>query len=57
MKVKCIRDTEGYWSEGEMYSAIIVTGGFIQVGDDITLKDGALSQWNTGKTAQSFVRL
>ncbi|GKQ21729.1 hypothetical protein [Klebsiella michiganensis] len=34
MKVKCIRDTEGYWSESEMYLAIIVTGGFIQVGDD-----------------------
>ncbi|MBS0909165.1 hypothetical protein [Tatumella sp. JGM118] len=34
MKVKCIKDTEGYWTEGEMYQARIVTGGYVQVGDD-----------------------
>lgn len=34
MKVKCIKDTEGYWSEGEIYPACVVAGGFIQVGDD-----------------------
>ncbi|WP_297207376.1 hypothetical protein [uncultured Pluralibacter sp.] len=34
MIVKCIRDTEGYWTEGEMYPFSMVTGGFILVGDD-----------------------
>ncbi|HBU8521252.1 TPA: hypothetical protein MDD12_000023 [Klebsiella aerogenes] len=34
MKVKCIKDTEGYWSEGEIYPACVVASGFIQVGDD-----------------------
>lgn len=32
--LKCIKDTEGYWSEGEMYPACVVAGGFVQVGDD-----------------------
>lgn len=32
--VKCIKDTEGYWTEGEMYPANVCTGGFILVGDD-----------------------
>ncbi len=32
--VKCIKDTEGYWTEGEMYAAQVVAGGFVQVGDD-----------------------
>ncbi|EPX4282894.1 hypothetical protein ACW0LR_004201 [Citrobacter freundii] len=32
--LKCIKDTEGYWSEGEMYPARVVTGGFVQVGDN-----------------------
>lgn len=32
--LKCVKDTEGYWSEGETYSATVVTGGFVQVGDD-----------------------
>lgn len=34
MKIKCIKDTEGYWTEGEMYSARVVASGFVQVGDD-----------------------
>lgn len=34
MKIKCIKDTEGYWTEGEMYPAREVAGGFVQVGDD-----------------------
>ncbi|EJL9099174.1 TPA: hypothetical protein MFX73_19225 [Klebsiella pneumoniae] len=34
MKIKCIKDTEGYWTEGEMYPARVVAGGFVQVGDD-----------------------
>ncbi|WP_455648436.1 hypothetical protein [Kluyvera sp.] len=32
--LKCIKDTVGYWSEGEMYPARVVTGGFVLVGDD-----------------------
>lgn len=32
--IKCIKDTEGYWTEGEMYSAQVVAGGFVQLGDD-----------------------
>ena len=34
MKIKCIKDTEGYWTEGEMYPARVVAGVFVQVGDD-----------------------
>ena len=38
MKVKCIKDNEGYWTEGEFYPARIVQGGFILVGDDDDLE-------------------
>lgn len=34
MKVKCIKDTEGYWSEGDAYLAERSVGGFIEVSDD-----------------------
>lgn len=34
LQLKCIKDTEGWWTEGEMYPASVVTGGFVQVGDD-----------------------
>lgn len=34
LSIKCVKDTEGYWSEGEMYPARMVVGGFVQVGDD-----------------------
>ncbi|EAB4161836.1 hypothetical protein CQT90_00100 [Salmonella enterica] len=34
MIVKCLKDSEGWWTEGEAYPAHVVTGGFIQVGDD-----------------------
>lgn len=34
MDVKCIKDTEGFWTEGEVYPAKTVQGGFILVGDD-----------------------
>ncbi|EKB6674098.1 hypothetical protein PF831_004892 [Salmonella enterica] len=34
MIVKCLKDSEGWWTEGEVYPAYVVTGGFIQVGDD-----------------------
>ena len=34
MFVKCIKDTEGWWTEGEMYPARMESGGFIVVGDD-----------------------
>ncbi|ENU2134627.1 hypothetical protein ACE60T_004996 [Salmonella enterica] len=34
MIVKCLKDSEGWWTEGEMYPATVVAGGFIQVGDD-----------------------
>lgn len=32
--LKCIKDTEGWWTEGEMYPARVVAGGFVLVGDD-----------------------
>ncbi|MGS3118816.1 hypothetical protein [Escherichia coli] len=32
--LKCIKDTEGWWTEGDMYPARVVTGGFVLVGDD-----------------------
>ncbi|EBH5052607.1 hypothetical protein CJW82_10925 [Salmonella enterica] len=32
--LKCVKDTEGYWSEGETYPATVVAVGFVQVGDD-----------------------
>lgn len=32
--IKCLKDTEGYWTEGEMYPARVVSGGFVLVGDD-----------------------
>lgn len=34
LQIKCVKDTEGWWTEGEMYPASVVAGGFIQVGDD-----------------------
>ncbi|EEP7757759.1 hypothetical protein HCK34_000789 [Salmonella enterica] len=34
MIVKCLKDSEGWWTEGEVYLAAVVAGGFIQVGDD-----------------------
>lgn len=38
--VKCIKDTEGWWTEGEMYSARVVGGGFILIGDDELYGEG-----------------
>ncbi|MDV0623705.1 hypothetical protein RZO95_17285 [Klebsiella variicola subsp. variicola] len=43
MKVKCIKDTEGYWTEGEYYEAVESAGGFILVGDD---EDPAGDGWS-----------
>ncbi|ECC3463730.1 hypothetical protein AA471_13750 [Salmonella enterica subsp. enterica] len=34
MIVKCLKDSEGWWTEGEVYPANVVAGDFIQVGDD-----------------------
>lgn len=34
MIVKCIIDTEGWWTEGTVYPASMAPGGFILVGDD-----------------------
>ncbi|EBE6296397.1 hypothetical protein CTZ83_12730 [Salmonella enterica] len=34
MIVKCLKDSEGWWTEDEVYPANVVAGGFIQVGDD-----------------------
>ncbi|MDY1771114.1 hypothetical protein ACLE5P_06810 [Klebsiella pneumoniae] len=44
MNVKCLKDTEGYWTEGEIYPARVVAGGFVQVGDDDDPKEGANKQ-------------
>lgn len=40
MKIKCIKDTEGWWTEGELYEAVAAPGGFILVGDDEDPADG-----------------
>ncbi|POP42356.1 hypothetical protein CHU32_03735 [Superficieibacter electus] len=45
--VKCIKDTEGYWTEGEMYQARNVAGGFIQIGDD---DDRSSENWSAAPT-------
>lgn len=34
LQIKCIKDTEGWWTEGEMYPTCVVAGGFVLVGDD-----------------------
>ncbi|HGB7033596.1 TPA: DUF4014 family protein [Salmonella enterica subsp. enterica serovar Saintpaul] len=31
MIVKCLKDCEGWWTEGESYPANVVAGGFIQL--------------------------
>lgn len=43
LQILCIKDTEGYWTEGEMYPAREVAGGFVQVGDDDDLNGEAWS--------------
>lgn len=45
--IKCIKDTEGWWTEGEMYPARVVAGGFVLVGDDEEL-DG--ENWSAAPT-------
>ncbi|HIC4701731.1 TPA: hypothetical protein ACW3YH_004779 [Salmonella enterica subsp. enterica serovar Thompson] len=32
--IKCLKDTEGLWTEGEIYEARRVAGGFVMFGDD-----------------------
>ncbi|EDQ2493081.1 hypothetical protein PZG69_003915 [Salmonella enterica] len=32
--IKCLKDTEGYWTEDNMYLARVVGSGFVVVGDD-----------------------
>ncbi|EAS9163435.1 hypothetical protein ABN77_06620 [Salmonella enterica subsp. salamae] len=32
--IKCLKDTEGWWTEGEIYEACRVAGGFVQFGDN-----------------------
>lgn len=41
--LKCIKDTEGWWTEDEMYPARVVAGGFVLIGDDDEL-DG--EEWS-----------
>lgn len=41
--LKCIKDTEGWWTEGDNYPARSVSGGFVLIGDDEAL-DG--EQWS-----------
>lgn len=31
MKIKCIKGTEGYWTEGEMYPVRVVAGGLSHI--------------------------
>lgn len=32
--LKCTKDTEGWWTEGDSYPARRVSGGFVLIGDD-----------------------
>lgn len=32
--LKCTKDTEGWWTEGAVYPARVVAGGFVLIGDD-----------------------
>lgn len=32
--IKCFKDIEGWWIEGEIYEVCRVVGGFVQFGDD-----------------------
>lgn len=32
--IKCLKDTEGWWTEGEIYEASRVAGGLVMFGDD-----------------------
>lgn len=32
--LKCIKDTEGWWTEGDVYPARVVAGGYALIGDD-----------------------
>lgn len=34
MKLKCVKDEEGWWTEGEVYAAERIPGGFVTVADD-----------------------
>ncbi|MEC6162726.1 MULTISPECIES: hypothetical protein [Klebsiella] len=31
LQILCIKDTEGYWTEGEMYPARVVAGGLSHI--------------------------
>ncbi|KGB00172.1 hypothetical protein DR73_1541 [Enterobacteriaceae bacterium ATCC 29904] len=48
--LKCTKDTEGWWTEGERYPARVVTGGFVLLGDDDEL-DG--EGWSAGPIEHS----
>jgi len=32
---ECTKDNENWWNEGEMYPALVVTGGFVLIDDDL----------------------
>lgn len=32
--LKCTKDNEGFWTEGEIYPACVLTGTWVMVGDD-----------------------
>lgn len=32
--IKCIKDTEGWWTEGAIYEAHRIAYGFVMLGDD-----------------------
>lgn len=32
--IKCVKDTEGWWTEGAIYEAYRIAYGFVMLGDD-----------------------
>lgn len=48
--LKCTKDTEGWWTEGETYPARVVSGGFVLLGDDDELNSEG---WSAAPMEQS----
>ena len=47
MKVRCTKDNEGYWTEGEVYRATPTAGGVVLIPDD----DDPDAEWSLMPTS------
>lgn len=56
--IKCLKDTEGWWTEGEIYEASMVIGGCVMLGDDIDYqKEWTASPVNYGEDGPIIYRI